>query len=98
MSNLENLMDNPPANCEKTAELYSWSTNYDIRLGTPFGQFLDLIGYSDEQYGEKIIGSKFILDNEGAYALGEALIEWSNRPHEVEAYCYAILESFVTEN
>ena len=87
-----NIIDNPPKNCEKTAELYNWSTNYDSKLGTPFALFLDLIGYSDENYGEKINAKHFVVDYESGYAIGQALIEWSDRPHEIEAFCYALLE------
>jgi hypothetical protein len=89
---MDTLTDNPSKGTEKTAELYSWSTNYDLKLGTPFGLFLDLIGYAEEQFGEKLNPRSFVVDYESGYAIGQALIEWSDRPYEIEAFCYALLE------
>ena len=43
------MLDNPPAYAEGVAALCRWSQNYDHP--TPYSLFLDLIGYSGEQYG-----------------------------------------------
>ena len=39
---------------EKLTELYEWSANYDSGE-SPFCVYLDLIGYSEEHYGENIV-------------------------------------------
>ena len=39
---------------EKLKELNKWSANYDSGEN-PFCVYLDLIGYSEEHYGEKLV-------------------------------------------
>jgi len=41
---------------EKLKELYKWSANYDSGKN-PFCIYLDLIGYSKEQYGVNFVDS-----------------------------------------
>lgn len=47
------LLEDPPRTCDDIANLYSWSTNYDAGKG-PFTLFLDLIGWSQDNLGEKL--------------------------------------------
>ena len=39
-----------PTYAENVGELYHWSSNYNNF--SPFRKFLDLIGYTEEMYGE----------------------------------------------
>ena len=41
--------DNTPTYCEGVSSLYSWSSNYQDMA--PFRKFLDLIGYTMEEFG-----------------------------------------------
>lgn len=47
------LEEKAPAGCEAVQDLYSWSLNYDPGKG-PFTLFLDLIGWTQEEYGETL--------------------------------------------
>lgn len=80
--NLWELLENPPQNVKNIADLYSWSMNYDIETGTPFQKFLDLIGFSDEEFDSHLCPGSFILDYASAETFAAALNEWSVRPHD----------------
>lgn len=86
----ESLLDNPPA--EGVRDLYRWSTNFDPGKG-PFTLFLDLIGYSEDEYGETMYGPVSGANN--GYVelghLGDALVEYANNPTAVRAYVAALM-------
>jgi hypothetical protein len=93
------LIEDAPVTLADTCELYSWSTNYDAGSG-PFSLFLDLIGYSDEEFGMPIYGPTVRLMGEYQRAsswdenlgyvelekLGRALREYAIRPHDVREF------------
>lgn len=89
------LLETPPANCEAVANLIHWSMNYDLRTGTPYHIFLDLIGYSEEHYGEKLFTGDYsrVIGYLEADYLGDALKEYAHRPSEVEAFIDAVSEA-----
>ncbi len=72
-------------NAEKVRALVKWSMNYDIRKGTPYQIFLDLIGYSVENFGETIVKdvTKVSIGYKELGFLGEALTEYSDSPKDV---------------
>ena len=75
-----------PAGCEAVQDLYSWSLNYDHGRG-PFPAFLDLIGWSDEEYGADLYDwSDRSLGHVELSKLAGALGEYASRPHDVSAY------------
>jgi hypothetical protein len=78
---------------EQTVALYNWSGNYDARTGTPFGVFLDLIGYSEEQYGINLVEepTKVLGYLELDY-LADALKEYATRPNDIQDVIEALLE------
>lgn len=80
---VEDLLENAPSHAQGVADLYRWATNYDYQTGTPYWAFCDLIGYSDDQYGQKMNPAKFTLDYMSSDAFTAALNEWSNRPSDV---------------
>jgi hypothetical protein len=43
--------EDAPMGVQDVADLWHWSTNYEPGKG-PFTLFLDLIGYSEDEYGE----------------------------------------------
>lgn len=81
---LEQLEDNAPEWAEHTIALASWSRgNYDYRR-SPYLLFLDLIGYSEEEYGQNFITdhSKVLGYLEMDY-LADALKEYAKRPLDI---------------
>ena len=91
------LLEAPaPKGCDGVQDLYSWNLNYDAGTG-PFVRFLDLIGWSEENFGENIA-------NQDAHDLGyveldklaTALREYADRPHEVSAYVSTLMDAEVS--
>ena len=93
--NFWELLENPPANVSETNALIEWSMNYDIKTGTPYHLFLDLIGYSHENYGEALYkgNPRNVLGFMEIDYLGDALKEYATNPQEVEAWIDALTEA-----
>lgn len=80
-----------PKYVEDVVTLANWSLNYDYP--TPMTLFLDLIGWSESELGETLCGKKQpALDYMSADYLGKALVEYSNKPHEVYEWVSWLLE------
>jgi hypothetical protein len=91
MLDVYEVIDAPPAHCESIASLYSWSTNFQAGEG-PFTLLLDLIGWSDEQYGENLYTLKpASLGYMELGKLGDALSAYADHPNEVYAYVDRII-------
>ncbi len=97
--NFWELLQDPPANVSETNALIEWSMNYDIKRGTPYLLFLDLIGYSHENYGENLFkgNPRDVLGFMEIDYLGDALKEYANNPQEVEAWIDLLLETEIAE-
>jgi hypothetical protein len=68
-----------------TRYLFEWSENYNFP--SPASLFLDLIGWSEEQFGERLCAGVSVgLGYLEADLLGKALQEWSSYPSEVWAW------------
>jgi phage gp16-like protein len=70
-----------PKHVTDVVGLINWSFNCDAP--TPYMLFQDLIGYSDEVYGEKLCKKMPMLGHIEIGYLAEALMEYANRPHDV---------------
>ena len=83
--NVSEFLERETVNTEKVRALVNWSTNYDIRKGTPYQIFLDLIGYSAEHFDGAIVEdvTKVPLGYKELGFLGEALTEYSDNPKDV---------------
>lgn len=71
---------------DAVADLYRWSTNYD--LPTPFSLFLDLIGWSADNIGEPLFDLRKASERFGYLELGmlaKALDQYSDYPGPVGA-------------
>lgn len=84
-----------PTYAENVGELYNWASNYNNF--SPFRKFLDLIGYTEEMYGEEVPLANwerpsFELGYVELGKLGEALTEYANRPEEVTRFIAELLE------
>ena len=86
------VSENSPTYCEAIESLYSWSSNYqDFK---PFRKFLDLVGHSAENLGSPLADWAEPSDSLGYVELGklgEALVEWANRPQECEDFISELL-------
>jgi len=81
------LMENPPVQAVNTSALLEWSMNFDHKLGaTPYTIFLDLIGYSADQYGAPLSSLDEVHRVLGYMELdylGDALKEYADNPKAV---------------
>lgn len=80
---IHEVIENAPEWASPIAELVEWSWNYDYKTGTPFWAFLDIIGYSDEEYGSKLNPEEFCLDYASADSFADCLKLWAIRPDDV---------------
>ena len=82
-----------PNYAEAVASLYGWASNYEGM--TPFRKFLDLIGWSLEEYGSPLADWSNPADALGYMEIGylaEALTEYANRPLDVEGFIRELLD------
>jgi hypothetical protein len=68
--------------------LWHWSLNYEHGK-SPWGTFLNLIGYSEENWGE-LIDAPRRVDYATADKLADALKLWAIRPGDVDDVIQAI--------
>jgi hypothetical protein len=89
------LIETPAANVAEVTNLIHWSMNYDLRTGTPYHLYLDLIGYSDEHYGEALYkgNPRKVLGFMEIDYLGDALKEYASNPQAVEAWIDLLMET-----
>jgi hypothetical protein len=93
---LWDLLETPKPSQEHTAGLISWSMNYDLKTGTPYHLFLDLIGYSEDNYGTPLFNLSNISKVFGFMELdylGDALKEYAENPQAVLDFIGAIDEA-----
>jgi len=80
------FLELPNTHAPEAQALYEWGLNCN-RDSNPFLVFLDLIGWSEEHYGEHLVmGSFGSLGYLELDYLADALREYANRPHEVTAW------------
>lgn len=91
---LEELLDYPPKEFEGIARLWVWSSNF--AYPSPATVFIDLIGYSEEEYGVVMTTMKQAVRCLGYMELGmlgDALSEYAERPNQARDYIRAILNA-----
>lgn len=84
--NLWEFLEQEPRWAKETKALFQWSLNFDFGQ-RPWELFLDLIGWSADNVGADLYDGRYrsIGYMEADY-LGDALKEWADAPHEVEAW------------
>ena len=83
---LWDILEDPKPSQEHTAGLISWSMNYDLKTGTPYHIFLDLIGYSANEYGSNLFDYNNlhrVLGYMELDYLADALKEYAENPQAV---------------
>ena len=93
------LIETPAANVVEVTNLIHWSMNYDLKTGTPYHLFLDLIGYSHENYGDNLFkgNPRDVLGFLEMDYLGDALKEYANNPQAVEDWINLLMEAETME-
>jgi hypothetical protein len=93
-----NLCDNAPTYAERTAHLFSWCEgNYNFPA--PSSLFLDIVGYSEEHYGENLTSRKMpALGYLEIDLLAKAMTEYATRPAEVYAFIEELMDSYNQED
>jgi hypothetical protein len=88
------LIENAPEKLGRIAQLWSWSSNYDYP--SPATVFIDLIGYSEEEYGEPLTTMQEAVRVLGFLELGilaEALNEYIDRPEDARNFIRDLIEA-----
>lgn len=88
------LLEAAPEKLSRIAKLWSWSENFEYP--SPATVFIDLIGYSEEEYGEPLTTMAEAVKVLGFLELGllgEALDEYSDRPEDARNFITSLLES-----
>lgn len=84
------LLEEAPVEVQGVAELISWSMNFDFAQ-RPYLLFLDLIGYSEEAFGDCLTNLNDIhLGYMELAKLADALTEYANNPTAVNDFVKAI--------
>jgi hypothetical protein len=90
-----NLIHNSTDRFDKIAALWDYSA--DCEYPTPATLFIDLVGYSIEEYGAPLIGDMAQVISKLGYLelslLGEALEQYTNRPLDAIEYVEALLDA-----
>jgi hypothetical protein len=94
------LYENPPTGAEETSALAEWSLNYESKTGNPYQIFLDLIGYSENEYGSKLFRGEFqsVLGFMELDYLGDALKEYATNPQTVLNFIQELNEAEMRSN
>lgn len=80
------FLEQPNDVAPEAQQLYSWGLNCD-RAANPFLLYLDLIGYSQENYGENICQTVPDLGYTELCYLADALNEYAtSRPRDVRGW------------
>ena len=86
---LDALKEWTPEWCWPVMDLYQFSKDY-YRDSDPWTFFLDLVGYNEEHYGEKMTDADFSLGYMEMDALADALKVWADRPSDAERWVDAV--------
>jgi hypothetical protein len=79
------MIQNAPASMEPIAHLFSWGENYTFK-DSPVRVFLALIGYMEEEYGEKDLEAVPALGYLELDLIGRALVYYSSFPEDASKW------------
>jgi len=76
MTDVWSFVENAPDYVSDVADLWHWSTNYGAGEG-PITLFLDLIGYSDEEFGQPVYAPTVrLMSNAATGPLARDMSSW----------------------
>jgi hypothetical protein len=90
------LLEQAPDYAKETAALFSWSENYNFP--SPASLFLDLIGWSDEELGERL--TRETMPDLGYMEidyLADALKEYAARPLDILLFVSKLMADYSEE-
>lgn len=90
------LLEQAPEYAEHTAALFDWSENYNFP--SPASLFLDLIGWSDEELGDRL--TRDTMPDLGYMEidyLGDALKEYAGRPADILFFVSNLMANYSEE-
>jgi hypothetical protein len=85
------FLERPNPHAPEAQGLYWWGLNFD-RGSSPFLVFLDLIGWSEDNYGHRLATRTLTLGYVELSHLGEALKEYALNPQGVTAWVDALMQ------
>lgn len=74
------LLENPPAGMEPLARLWDWAQNESWERGDAWRAFLDLTGYSRDNYGDTVNAAGYSPGYLELSKLAAALAVFADRP------------------
>jgi hypothetical protein len=91
------LCDTAPEYASDTAHLFSWCEgNYNYPA--PSSLYLDLIGYSEEEHGERLTSNSWpSLGYLELDLLAKALTEYATRPNDVYQFVSNLMNNYTEE-
>lgn len=91
-SEYNTILDSVPSYASDVAAFARWSENYDSPR--PFTLFLDLIGYSDEEFGEPLFDLTKVAAQLGYFEIGQladALRQYADNPGNVREWVDSLM-------
>ena len=93
---LEQVLEEGEERFPEIVGLYQWSTNYEAGK-TPFTLFIDLIGYSEMEFGSKVFDYHESIHKTLGYLeidyLGDALKEYADKGEQAYDFVASIIEA-----
>ena len=84
-------LDSAPEYAQDTASMINWSANCEWH-NSPYALYLDLIGESEERFGENLTTSVPSLGYIELDKLAKALTEYANRPNDIREWLAGLEE------
>jgi len=84
-------LDNAPDYATETASMIDWSANCEWSR-SPYALYLDLIGESENRFGENLTTSVPVLGYVELDKLAKALTEYANRPNDIRDWLNGLEE------
>ncbi len=90
MTDVWEFLERPNRYAPEAQACYEWGLNCNTN-SNPFLFFLDLIGWSEENYGTRFVLNPQSLGYMELDYLGDALKEYADRPREVTEWLDALM-------
>jgi hypothetical protein len=93
MTDVWEFLDTEAQGADEVRALANWATNYDAGR-SPFGVFLDLIGWSEDNLGESLVPNpSSVIGYLEADYLADALKEYAHNPSAVMSWIGDLMEA-----
>jgi hypothetical protein len=86
------ILEHAPSRFRPIAQLFSWGENYTFK-DSPVRVFLSLIGYAEEQYGDKDLEAVPTLGYLELDLIGGALVSYANFGEEAHEWVAFLMDA-----